>query len=141
MIYAGDTLCLGKSSSVFSVRNAIHSFDQCFVTFWKGLNQLSQALDQAKYSSEAIEHMILEARDSFVQSQIIQQSTVGGNEENLEIHPACFCRQMTSIAYIQDASYVDDLWDALSFDGEWMVGVGVKPTREQVEAKRKPQMI
>jgi hypothetical protein len=136
LFYAGDNLAIGTIPSedglMWSVRRAVESFVQGVFTFWKGLTQVFRTLDQSKYSGQAIEHVVVEARDSYVQSQMFQQIAAGGSDENWEDYPGWFIsHDEKHYQYFQNI-YIEDLWDALTLDGEWTMGV--RPTKEQLDA-------
>lgn len=100
--------------SLASLLTAIQAINGSFLKVYEGLTHFLQTHNQAKYSPEAIEVLVEEAKERYIFSQCSTASS-GGWMLPLQ--------QRSSLYFEAKGDYVRELRHALLIDGEWTVGL------------------
>lgn len=102
------------TASLATLRIASRTLFDSILKVYDGVTHLIQTHDQPKYSPEAIDMLVDEAKDRYIYSQLDKTSS-GGWMLPLQ--------KGSSLYYDNNMNYVRELWSALQSDGEWTVGL------------------
>ena len=119
LLFAGDSLA--------TLLGTWKTFYGSILKVYDGLTHFLQTHDQPKYSAEAIEILVNEAKERYICSQV-GTTSFGGWMLPLQQHSSLYFRE--------NMDYVKDLWNALLFDGEWTVGLEQSKNDEWKAAKQ-----